>query len=115
MESRPPQEPPPPRRQPAGRKPNGAGSPPAPPWFWVFLILVVGAIIWLNTPRNETEVTYGFFRQQLEADNVKSLNIQGLEVRGDLREKEKYAPPSSTAAPKEIQHFVTYFPSDNQI
>ena len=43
MESRPPQEPP--RRTPtAGRKPNGAGGSPTPPWIWVFLIAVVGLI-----------------------------------------------------------------------
>src|SRR3954470_24367000 len=99
MESRPPQETP--RRPAGGRKPNGAGGSPTPPWLWLLLILGFGLIFWQFAPRNEVAVDYSpWFLDQVDKDNVKSLEIQGNEVRGELRIKRDYQlPGTSTVVP----------------
>src|SRR4051795_9437158 len=115
MESRPPQESP--RRPAGGRKPNGSGGSPTPPWLWLLLIAGFGLIFWQFQGKNEDPVSYiPWFLDQVEQGNVESLSIQGLEVRGELRNKVLLYPTTSpTAAPKQVQRFVTYFPSEASI
>ena len=97
MESRPPQESP--RRTPGGRKPNGAGGSPTPPWLWLLLIVGFALIFWQFSSKNETQVSYSpWFLDQVQNGNIKSLSIQGGEARGELRRKELY-PPTSTNPP----------------
>src|SRR5262245_1176652 len=119
MESRPPQQDSPRKPSPAGpnnRKPPGSGeaSSPTPPWLWVFLIAVIGLIIYLNTSKSEVEVTYNWFLDQVENDNVKSVWIQGTEVRGELRDPKNYQAPKSTVT-RRVAQFSTYFPSVDSI
>jgi cell division protease FtsH len=113
MESRPPQESP--RRPAGGRKPNGAGGSPTPPWLWLLLIAGFALIFWQFQPKNEASVSYSpWFLDQVEEGNIKSLSIQGLEVRGELWEKVLYTPPSANVA-QQVSRFMTYFPSDSAI
>src|SRR5436305_2923167 len=111
MESRPPQDSPRRPPGPGGRKPNGSGGSPTPPWLWLLLILGFGLIFWQFKPTNEFLVTYSpWFLDQVERDNNKSLSIQGNEVRGELRVRAPYQPPS--ASPPPITKFYPYFPSE---
>src|ERR1017187_8635905 len=92
MESRPPQESP--RRPAAGRKPNGTGGSPTPPWLWLLLIAGFGLIFWQFAPRNETPVAYmPWFLEQVDSGNVKSLGTSGLEAHGELRSERDYREP----------------------
>ncbi|MEO6808748.1 MAG: ATP-dependent zinc metalloprotease FtsH [Isosphaeraceae bacterium] len=113
MESRPPQDPP---RRPGGlRKPNGPAGPPAPPWLW--LLLFAGFIlIAYQYPffRSEVEVSYNWFNDQVDADNVKSVWIQGLEIRGELRDAAQYQAQKAPQS-RAVEQFVTYFPSEFSI
>jgi cell division protease FtsH len=110
MESRPPQESP--RRPAGGRKPNGTGGSPTPPWLWLLLIAGFGLIFWQFKPNNEASVSYSpWFLEQVKDGNIKTLSIQGLEVRGELREKVLYTPPAATV-PQHVSRFITYFPSE---
>jgi cell division protease FtsH len=114
MESRPPQEP---ARRPSGtngRKPTVPTGSPTPPWLWVFLIAVIGLIIYLNTSKTEVEVSYNWFLDQVQEDNVKSVWIQGTEVRGELREPKTYQLPKSQIS-RRVTQFSTYFPSGDAI
>ena len=112
MESRPPQESP--RRPPSGRKPNGSGGSPTPPWLWLLLILGFGLIFYQFKPSSELQVTYSpWFLDQVERDNIKSLSIQGNEARGELRKRQSYQPPTGGA--QLITKFYTYFPSEQAI
>jgi len=112
MESRPPQESP--RRPPSGRKPNGSGGSPTPPWLWLLLILGFGLIFYQFKPSTELQVTYSpWFLDQVERDNIKSLSIQGNEARGELRKRQSYQPPTGGA--QLITKFYTYFPSEQAI
>jgi cell division protease FtsH len=79
------------------------------------LIGVIGLIIYLNTSRNEVEVSYNWFLDQVEDDNVKSLSIQGTDLRGELREVRDYQPPKTTGAPRHVSQFASYFPSSESI
>src|SRR5262245_15713607 len=113
MESRPPQESP--RRPAGGRKPNGSSGSPTPPWLWLLLIAGFGLIFWQFAPKTEVAVHYSpWVLGQVEQANMKSISIQGLEVRGELRKAVSYQPPSATASQK-VTRFITYFPSEQSI
>jgi cell division protease FtsH len=111
MESRPtpenPKKPTPPARKNASSGSNGS---PAPPWFWVFLLAILAFLFYLNWSKNEVEVGYSWFLDQVAEDNVKSVWIQYTEVRGELREARNYLPPNSQVTRKVLQ-FSSYFPA----
>jgi cell division protease FtsH len=80
--------------------------------------LIAGSVLifWQFAPRNEVLVTYSpWFLDQVEADNIKSLSIQGNEGHGELREPRDYRPHSSTGAPMAVTKFYTYFSSEQSI
>ena len=113
MESRPPQESP--RKPVGGRKANGSGGSPTPPWLWLLLIAGFTLIFWQFVPKNEVQVSYSWFMDQARKGNILSLSIQGSEVRGELRKTdEEYRPAGSTTAIK-VKKFYTYFLSDQSI
>jgi cell division protease FtsH len=55
---------------------------------WVLLILAVVMLVMLLRGRGEkpSTISYGFFRQQLAADNIASVDVRGLAIRGEFRE-----------------------------
>jgi cell division protease FtsH len=81
----------------------------------LFLIFVIGLIIWLSAPNNQTEVSYSWFLDQVEEDNIKSIAIQGTEAHGELRNKALYAPAKEGQPPKSVTAYGTYFPSTETI
>ena len=112
MESRPPQEPA--RKRPEGRKPNGAGGLPTPPWFWFFLIGAIALLLYQAKPKDDKEVSYSpWFAGQVEQGNVESLQIQGTEIRGVLRNEAKYKAPGAKDDAM-VKQFVTNFPQSDQ-
>ncbi|MHC5542624.1 ATP-dependent metallopeptidase FtsH/Yme1/Tma family protein, partial [Singulisphaera rosea] len=119
MESRPPQESP--RRPAGGRKPNGSGGSPTPPWLWLLLIVGFAAIFWQFSAKSEVMVNYSpWFLDQVKLKNIKSLSIQANEGRGELRKKELYpsTPPNASnsgTTPQPVSKFVVYFPSEKSI
>jgi cell division protease FtsH len=112
MESRPPQETP--RRPAGGRKPNGSGGSPTPPWLWLLLIAGFALIFWQFAPKNETSVNYTWFIEQVDSNNITILSLEGTVVHGELRKEQKYQPPGS-ATVQPVKRFLTYFPSDQSI
>ena len=121
MESRPPQEPPRRPASPNGRKANGSsggggsgGGTTTPPWFWVFIIAVICLIVYQMTPRGEAEVPYTWFLDQVDADNVKTMVVQGTEAHGELRSPARFVPPRG-GTPKLVTNYSTYFPSTDSV
>ncbi len=112
MESRPPQETP--RKPTSPRKPNGSGGSPTPPWLWLLLIAGFTIIFWQFVPKNEIQVSYTWFLEQVDKGSIKGLSVQGGEVHGELRKKGEYRSQSATA-PVPIEKFYTYFPSEQSI
>ncbi len=108
MESRPPQEPPR-RPTPVSRKPATSGGSPTPPWLWVIVILLVALITWKITPSGETQVSYTWFMDQVKADNIESLDIQGVKASGKLRRLETYKSGDNQTG-VEVTKFSTYLP-----
>src|SRR6187551_795363 len=104
MENRPPQDPP--KRPESPRRPNGAGAAPTPPWLWLFLIAVVGLIIYSMTPPKD-EVSYNWFVEQVDDDHIERMTIAGLEVKGKLREPQLYDQSGISAKPQKIETFTT--------
>jgi cell division protease FtsH len=88
---------------------------PAPPWLWLIVILLLMLIFWHFVPKAEVEVPYApWFLQQVEADNIESLSLQGTEVRGVLRQLQPYQRTPSTT-PVQVLRFSTCFPSEASI
>jgi len=115
MENRPPQQDTPRRPSPSGRKTNGSGGSPTPPWLWLLLIGGFAIIFYLFMPKPETAVDYNpWFLDQVESDNIKKLSVQTNEIRGELRQDKPY---QSGTSPNSVQvhRFITYFPSDQSI
>ena len=115
MESRPPQEP---TRRPTtnGRKPNGAGGSPTPPWIWVFLIAVVALITYVLSGKNETTVNFSpWFIEQVKADNVEYIGTEGLTIHGRLRHETLYNPPAPSPPIKDVKKFTTSALTEDQL
>ena len=73
MENRPPQQETPRRPPTSGRKTNGSGGSPTPPWLWLLLIGGFGLIFWQFVPKTETQVSYyPWFSNRSRADNIKT-------------------------------------------
>ena len=54
-------------------------------WFLVLLALVVVAVYYIKSQNNRSEITYGFFRSQLETDkNIATAEIQGDKLYGEF-------------------------------
>ncbi len=117
MENRPTQQEPP-RRPVAtnGRKANGSGGAPTPPWLWLLLLGGFALMFWVFVPRNEVQVLYyPWFYKQLQSDNIKSVQIQGLEIRGELRKPQPYQATPTTTTPTTVQRFIVSAPSEESI
>jgi cell division protease FtsH len=116
MENRPPQQETP-RRPPTNttRKPNGSGGSPTPPWLWLLLLGGFALIFWQFVPKTEVQVLYyPWFYEQVESDNIKSVTIQGTEIRGELRKEVTYQNSASqTTVP--VRKFITNAPSDASV
>ncbi len=117
MENRPTQQEPP--RRPAsnnGRKTNGSGSTPTPPWLWLLLLGGFALMFWVFVPRNEVQVLYyPWFFEQVQNDNIKSVSIQGLEIRGELRSDQPYQANPAATTPTIVHRFIAYAPSETSI
>ena len=94
---------------------KGRATTPSPPWLWLVVICLLALIFWHFVPRAEVQVLYApWFLQQVEANNIESLSIQGIEVRGTLRQIQPYQGPASKAVVL-VRKFYTYFPSEASI
>ena len=108
MENRPPQQETP-RRPPtnSGRKTNGSGGSPTPPWLW--LLLLGGFrpdLLAVRAQAGGPVLYYPWFYEQVQADNIKSITIQGDEIRGELRKAARLQKPghSKHGQRHEIHH-----------
>ena len=64
---------------------KGSDASSTPPWLWLIVIGLLVLIFWHFVPKSEVQVSYApWFLQQVEADNIQSLSIQGIEARGVL-------------------------------
>jgi len=94
---------------------KGLGANSSPPWLWLVMIGLLILIFWHFVPKSEVQVSYApWFLQQVEADNIQSLSIQGVEARGVLRQVQIYQ-ASTSATSRPVRKFVMYFPSDASI
>ncbi len=88
---------------------------PTPPWLWLLLIGGFALVFWQFVPKTEIQVNYHpWFVEEVESDNIKSLSIQGTELRGELRKEQQYLNPS-TLTTILVRKFVTYVPSEGSI
>ena len=110
MGNRVPQEPS--RRPEQPRRPSGATNTPAPPWLWIALIAIIGLMFLMIRPGSGS-VNYSWFLDQVDRDNIKSVLIQGTEVRGELRDETTY--DVSEVRPEKLKTFRTNLPTEASI
>ena len=85
---------------------------PTPPWLWLLLIAGLGLIFWQFVPKIEVQVPYyAWFVEQVERDNIKSLSVQGIEMRGELRKEQPYLSPYNSTK-VQVRKFTTNAPSE---
>jgi cell division protease FtsH len=67
--------------------------------MWILLVASVVVVLYWSTMgyNRYTEISYGQFRQELKADNVAEIEIQGIEVYGRFKEP----PVAPGATPKD--------------
>jgi cell division protease FtsH len=85
--------------------PGGAKNPPPPSarpprsGSLVWLLMIVTAVLlfmyFSQKSEKQSRISYGFFRQQLDANNIKSATVQGSEMTGEFK-----SPPEDPDAPK---------------
>ena len=91
-------------------KPDPGLRPPEPPestgtqGVWIWLAVLAGLMIWnfvVFWPKEnlEVEIPYSRFLQEVKADNVASVNIDGEEITGTFIKSPQGA-PSPSSAPK---------------
>ncbi len=85
------------KKSPPPRKPRPSPLAGASTWWFLLaLTLVVVFIYYHKSQNNRSEITYGFFRRQLEDDkNVAGVEVQGAKVFGEF----KVAPIDPDAKP----------------
>ena len=72
-------------------KPSGPETPrprmniPAA-WALMLLALVLFLLYFVNQPSRVSKISYGFFREQLEANNILEVELVGMTLRGKFRE-----------------------------
>jgi cell division protease FtsH len=93
----------------------GSGRSATPPWLWLLLMGGFALIFWQFVPKTEVLVDYNpWFLDQVKKNNIKSISVQGLEIRGELRTEDVSLndPPVTSA---KVRKFYTYAPSDASI
>ncbi len=96
----------------SGRKTNGSGGSPTPPWLWLLLLGGFALIFWQFVPKTEIQVVYyPWFYDQVQADNIKSITIQGDEIRGELRKEQIYE-NTATQTKQKVTKFITNAPPE---
>lgn len=93
--------------------PRGARSS-APRWLWLLVLGGFSSVFWFFLPEPAPPVLYSpWFLDQVEGGTIESVSIQGLEIRGLLRE----APGDTKGAPapSRSRRFMTFFPSEASI
>jgi cell division protease FtsH len=95
-----------------GQRP-GRPQPPGFDWrliFWLFLLFfLLGPLFSKQFGMKGTQLSYSSFRNQLEADNVKKVTVEGEKISGEF----KKAIETKEGGNKTVSHkdFYTYLPS----
>ncbi len=55
-------------------------------WLMIIFALVILFLVFSRRESKQSQITYGFFREQLAQDNVSEVNIQGVKVTGEFKE-----------------------------
>jgi cell division protease FtsH len=88
-------------------------------WFWVVLVGLL-VLNWVLasvalSPAARAEVSYTFFREQVQAKNVVEITSTGDTIEGQFRNAVRYPPADANARP--VQRFTTERPAfaDDQL
>ncbi len=94
--------------------PPSAGAPTRWPWWvtFLFVLLLNYALISLLLPGQapRVEVSYTFFKQQVEADNVAEISSRADTIQGAFKEAVAY-PPGAGDRAKTAKEFSTVQPA----
>ena len=98
----PPTSPPPPANEPKQARPR-LRPPAAVSWLIAILLLLLVVVASQWYAQDQAEIPYTFFHQQLQARNIKSLQVRGQQAYGEFVEP-PLAPAVEGAAGTRILH-----------
>ena len=76
-----------PRSKHSSREDPAAARRSIPPGFIVAIVVaVVLFMVFGQTFDRTPEINYGFFRQQLKAENIANIDLQGLKITGEFND-----------------------------
>ncbi len=55
-------------------------------WFLVILTLILFLLFYTQRPPTRSEISYGFFRQQLAEENLARVRVEGQKVSGEFKD-----------------------------
>jgi cell division protease FtsH len=92
--------------------PNGKPAPQRNPMQWLVLVLLGGATLLLIASgwTGETSISFSELLNQVEADNVKRVNILSRQVIGEFKTPQLTSEASTEKEPKAISRFQSTLP-----
>lgn len=82
-------------------------------WLLVVLALVILFLFFTGERGKRTEIKYGYFREQLQQNNIASVEIQGRTIKGEFKTAPldaKAKPDKNNEQPQMEKKFVTTIP-----
>ena len=94
---------------------NGGGKNNLRRWLPLLILISLIALPWIfgwfGTARGRTQISYSFFLEQLNQDNVESVLIKGDQIQGTFRNETATPAPSGEGSGDLVTQFTTYFPN----
>ncbi len=97
------------------QSPDGSKGPGRPrfstPTVWLLLSLLLVVVLLLATGEgtNRSKISYDYFRKQLEADNIASVQFTDLDVQGRFRKAPLDPNPPKSVKPGEVVRLKNEF------
>jgi len=102
---------------PSGPQTNFGDNTPMSPFRLMLILFLVGALVWwfMNKTNPTAPISYGFFLEQLEADNLEKVVVNGNRVHGEFRVEPFIPEPDKPDKPEKKDGKVVSGPAQDNV
>ena len=102
---------------PSGPQTNFGDNTPMSPFRLMLILFLVGALVWwfMNKTNPTAPISYGFFLEQLEADNLEKVVVNGNRVHGEFRVEPFIPEPDKPEKPEKKDGKVVSGPAQDNV